>query len=37
MLSGVIVIDDEILRVVSEGGGMQQFKRFVRKVNCRLN
>ncbi len=37
MLSGVIAIDDEILRVVSEGGGMQQFKRFVRKVNCRLN
>lgn len=37
LLSGVEVVSDEILRVVSEGGGMQQFKQFVRKVNCRLS
>ena len=35
LLSGVEVTNPEILRVVSEGGGMQQFKPYVRKVNCR--
>jgi uncharacterized protein len=33
MLSGVVVIaPDEVLRVVSEGGGMRQFSPHVRKV-----
>ena len=37
LLSGVVVADDEAaLRVVSEGGGMRQFKPYVRKVNVRL-
>ncbi|NQT35416.1 DUF364 domain-containing protein [bacterium] len=37
LLSGVVVVDNEILRVVSEGGGMRRFKPYVRKVNIRLN
>ncbi len=37
MLSGVVVIDDKILRVVSEGGGMRRFKQCVQKLNLRLN
>ncbi len=37
LLSGVVVNDPaEILRVVSEGGGMRQFKGLVQKVNLRL-
>ena len=36
LLSGVKVMDDGIFGVVSEGGGMQQFKPYVRKVNYRL-
>lgn len=37
MLSGVVVTDPgEILRVVSEGGGMRQFKGLIRKVNQRI-
>jgi uncharacterized protein (DUF4213/DUF364 family) len=36
LLSGVVAIDpQEILRVVSEGGGMRQFKPYVRKVSFR--
>jgi len=36
MLSGVVVRDpDEVLRVVSEGGGMRQFGPHVRKVTLR--
>ncbi|RLC36917.1 hypothetical protein DRH29_03500 [candidate division Kazan bacterium] len=37
VLSGVVVIDDKILRVVSEGGGMRRFKPCVQKLNLRLN
>ena len=37
LLSGVVVIDDQILRVVSEGGGMKHFKHYVHKLNLRLN
>ncbi len=37
MLSGVVVIDSQILRVVSEGGGMKHFKPYVHKLNIRLN
>lgn len=37
LLSGVVVNDPEgILRVVSEGGGMRQFKGLIQKVNLRL-
>ena len=37
MLSGVIVTEpSEVLRVVSEGGGMRQFSPHVRKVNMKL-
>jgi len=36
MLSGVRVIDDAILRAVSEGGGMRQFRPYVREINYRL-
>lgn len=37
MLSGVIVDNPEaVLQVVSEGGGMQQFKPFIGKTNMRL-
>ena len=36
-LSGVVVIEpDEILRIVSEGGGMRRFKNCIRKVNLTL-
>ncbi len=38
MLSGVLVNEPrEVLRVVSEGGGMRQFSPFVRKVTWRTN
>lgn len=38
LLSGVVVtMPDEILRVVSEGGGMRQFSPHVRKVTVRVN
>ena len=38
LLSGVIVIDaPEVLRVVSEGGGMRRFKDYILKVNMRLS
>jgi uncharacterized protein (DUF4213/DUF364 family) len=37
VLSGVVVTEPlEILRVVSEGGGMRIFKNHIRKVNIRL-
>lgn len=37
LLSGVVVRQaDEVLRVVSEGGGMRQFSPFVRKVTVRV-
>jgi uncharacterized protein (DUF4213/DUF364 family) len=37
VLSGVVVMDsDEVLRVVSEGGGMREFGRHVRKVSVRV-
>ncbi len=37
LLSGVIVSDSaELLRVVSEGGGMRQFRRLVHKVSLRV-
>jgi uncharacterized protein (DUF4213/DUF364 family) len=37
MLSGVVVKEPgEVLRVVSEGGGMQQFGPHVRKVTVRV-
>lgn len=36
-LSGVVVADpDAVLRIVSEGGGMQAFKHCVKKVSVRL-
>lgn len=36
-LSGVVVSEpDEILRIVSEGGGMRRFKNRIRKVNLTL-
>jgi len=36
LLSGVVVQKPkEVLRVVSEGGGMQQFKPHIRKVSLR--
>ena len=38
MLSGVIVSNKgELLRIVSEGGGMRSFKGFIRKVNIHCN
>jgi hypothetical protein len=38
MLSGVVVKNsDEVLRVVSEGGGMRQFSPYVRKVTVRVS
>jgi hypothetical protein len=38
LLSGVIVErPEEILRTVSEGGGMRQFKGHVRKVNLAVD
>ena len=38
ILSGVVVTaPDEVLRVVSEGGGMRQFSPHVRKVTVRVN
>jgi uncharacterized protein (DUF4213/DUF364 family) len=37
LLSGVVITaPDEILRVVSEGGGMRQFGPHVRKVTARV-
>jgi uncharacterized protein (DUF4213/DUF364 family) len=37
MLSGVVVkSSEEVLRVVSEGGGMRQFSPYVRKVTLRV-
>lgn len=36
LLSGVEMINKDVLRIVSEGGGMQQFKSCVRKVNYRF-
>ena len=37
MLSGVVVKEpDEVLRIVSEGGGMRQFSPHVRKVTVRV-
>jgi uncharacterized protein (DUF4213/DUF364 family) len=37
MLSGVVVIDPpQILRIVSEGGGMRFFKNYIQKANWRL-
>jgi len=37
MLSGVVVTaPDEVLRVVSEGGGMRQFSPYVRKVTVKV-
>jgi uncharacterized protein (DUF4213/DUF364 family) len=38
MLCGVVVTAaDEVLRVVSEGGGMRQFSPHVRKVTMKVN
>jgi hypothetical protein len=38
MLSGVVVTQpEEVLRVVSEGGGMRQFGPHVRKVTLRVS
>ncbi|MDP8206902.1 MAG: DUF364 domain-containing protein [Candidatus Electryonea clarkiae] len=37
MLSGVTIVDDQVLRVVSEGGGMKRFKPYVQKFNIKLN
>ena len=37
LLSGVVVRDSEaVLRVVSECGGMRNFKGYIKKVNCDL-
>jgi uncharacterized protein (DUF4213/DUF364 family) len=37
LLSGIIVTEpEEILRIVSEGGGMRRFKDHIQKVNMRL-
>lgn len=37
LLSGVVVTSpDEVLRVVSEGGGMRQFSPYVRKVTMKM-
>ncbi|MGA1840942.1 MAG: Rossmann-like domain-containing protein [bacterium] len=36
-LSGVIIVNsNQILRIVSEGGGMRDFHNYIRKVNIRL-
>ena len=38
MLSGIVVKDAaEVMRVVSEGGGMRQFSPYVRKVTLRVS
>ena len=37
MLSGIVIDDDVVLRVVSEGGSMRQLLPYVQKVNLRLN
>ncbi|MFH1241602.1 MAG: DUF364 domain-containing protein [Pseudomonadota bacterium] len=38
LLSGVVVTrPQEIMRIVSEGGGMRVFKNYISKVNLRLN
>ncbi|MBL7068008.1 MAG: DUF364 domain-containing protein [Candidatus Marinimicrobia bacterium] len=37
LLSGVVVTDSNIMRVVSEGGGTRQFMPYVQKRNYRLN
>jgi len=38
MLSGVVVVAaEEVLRVVSEGGGMRQFSPYVRKVTMKVS
>ena len=36
LLSGIRTQNEEALRVISEGGGMKEFKPFVQKVNIRL-
>ena len=37
ILSGVVVTDkEEIMRIVSEGGGMRLFKNHIRKINVRI-
>jgi uncharacterized protein (DUF4213/DUF364 family) len=37
LLSGIIVTEpEEILRIVSEGGGTRRFKNHIQKVNMRL-
>ncbi len=36
LLSGVVADDPEVLQVVSEGGGMREFKKHVRKVSLAL-
>ncbi len=37
ILSGVVVTDNqEIMRIVSEGGGMRFFKNHIRKINVRI-
>jgi len=37
MLSGVVVVDTaKVLRVISEGGGMRDFKNIIKKVNLIL-
>ncbi|MCD4717078.1 MAG: DUF364 domain-containing protein [Desulfobacterales bacterium] len=37
ILSGVVVTDNgEIMRIVSEGGGMRLFKNYIRKINVRI-
>jgi uncharacterized protein (DUF4213/DUF364 family) len=38
LLSGVLIAEPgQVLRIVSEGGGMRQFKSHVRKVNLRIS
>ena len=38
LLSGVEIVDpEELLRVVSEGGGTRQFRKMVRKVSVRVS
>ncbi|NQU04452.1 MAG: DUF364 domain-containing protein [Calditrichaeota bacterium] len=36
LLSGVFTQNEEVLRVISEGGGMQSFRRYIQKANFRL-
>ncbi|MCF7810376.1 DUF364 domain-containing protein, partial [bacterium] len=36
ILSGVYTKNEEVLRVISEGGGMKQFQPYVQKANFRL-